>query len=82
IPEDREAYRRHEYWEERYARQACEETFDWFKGYGELRSLFASVIPNKAGRILMLGCGNSTLAEDMHADGYTSIDNVDFSAVV
>lgn len=30
----------------------------------------------------MLGCGNSTLSQDMYADGYTDIVNVDYSSVV
>ena len=30
----------------------------------------------------MLGCGNSTLSEEMYYDGYEDIVNVDFSRVV
>ena len=32
--------------------------------------------------ILMAGCGNSRLTEDMFEDGYTTITNVDVSRVV
>ena len=31
--------------------------------------------------ILMSGCGNSRLTEDMFEDGYTSITNIDISRV-
>ncbi|KAH9973559.1 S-adenosyl-L-methionine-dependent methyltransferase [Lactifluus volemus] len=30
----------------------------------------------------MLGCGNSTLSEDMYDDGYKNIVNIDYSPVV
>jgi 2-polyprenyl-3-methyl-5-hydroxy-6-metoxy-1,4-benzoquinol methylase len=62
--------------------QSKEETFDWFKGYAELKELLNKILPNKQDRILMLGCGNSALSEEMYADGYSSIDNVDFSETV
>ncbi|CAO3697304.1 unnamed protein product [Rhizopus stolonifer] len=31
---------------------------------------------------LMLGCGNSTLGEDMYLDGYKNITNIDYSKTV
>jgi len=34
----------------------------------------------KTARILMVGCGNSVLSEEMVADGYRSIINIDISA--
>ena len=37
---------------------------------------------NRSDRILILGCGNSSLSEDMYRDGYRNIVNIDFSAVV
>jgi len=40
------------------------------------------LIPQKDARILMLGCGNSTLSQDMYDDGYKNIVNIDYSSVV
>jgi len=57
-------------------------TFDWFKRYEDVAHLFRPVLPDKNARILMLGCGNSTLSEDMYDDGYKNITNIDFSPVV
>ena len=40
-------------------------TFDWFKKYEDVADILREAIPNKNARILMLGCGNSTLSEDV-----------------
>jgi hypothetical protein len=39
--------------------------FDWFKSYGDLAELLHELIPEMKSRILMLGCGNSKLSEDV-----------------
>ncbi|ORX49492.1 S-adenosyl-L-methionine-dependent methyltransferase [Hesseltinella vesiculosa] len=82
VPEDPTAYRTQEYWEERYKQEDLNTTFDWFKTYDELKVLFDQHIPNKDASILILGCGNSTLGEDMYRDGYKNITNIDYSKTV
>ena len=47
--------------------------------YDDLKQLLSELIPDRSVRILMLGCGNSTLSPSMHADGYTNIVNIDYS---
>ena len=42
-----------------------EGVFDWFKSFKEIESILNKLIPNKSSHILMLGCGNSTLSEDV-----------------
>ena len=59
-----------------------EESFDWFKKYDDLKAILAKHISDKSASIIMLGCGNSTLSEDMYNDGYKNILNVDFSETV
>jgi 2-polyprenyl-3-methyl-5-hydroxy-6-metoxy-1,4-benzoquinol methylase len=46
------------------------------------RPILSELIPNKESRILMLGCGNSTLSTDMFQAGYTNITNLDYSDVL
>jgi len=46
-------------------RRETETTFDWFKSYKDVAHLLRAVLPDKLVRILMLGCGNSTLSEDV-----------------
>ena len=40
-------------------------TYDWFKSYEDVAHLLRPVLPDKTARILILGCGNSTLSEDV-----------------
>ncbi|SPO24034.1 related to SEE1 - probable lysine methyltransferase [Ustilago trichophora] len=79
--ERNEQFSEKEYWEQRYADES-EADFDWFKKYDDLKELFEELIPCRKARILMLGCGNSTLSPDMHSAGYTSIINIDYSSTL
>jgi len=79
VAERNELYGSVDYWNERYRE---EDEFDWFKDYTQIRDLIAELIPNKDARILMLGCGNSSLSESMYNDGFQNIMNIDYSSVV
>lgn len=57
------------------------EPFDWYQRYSGISDKIAGQI-NKNDRVLMLGCGNSRITEEMYEDGYTSLVNVDISKVV
>ncbi|EST09228.1 hypothetical protein PSEUBRA_001182 [Kalmanozyma brasiliensis GHG001] len=77
--ERNEQFSEKEYWEQRYANET-ETDFDWFKTYEDLKSLFDELLPDREARILMLGCGNSTLSPSMHIAGYKRIINIDYSS--
>ncbi|KAJ2735349.1 hypothetical protein H4S06_006709 [Coemansia sp. BCRC 34490] len=81
LPTNNTEYGTKDYWQKRYAQEA-DSSFDWFKTYKDLHQLFSKYIAGKGARILMLGCGNSTLSEDMYSAGYQNIVNVDYSDVV
>ncbi|KAJ2713667.1 hypothetical protein H4R19_002134, partial [Coemansia spiralis] len=81
LPDTNDEYGTKAYWEQRYA-QEPDSSFDWFKRYADLKPLLDRHISSRAARILMLGCGNSTLSGDMYGDGYENIANVDYSDVV
>ena len=55
-----------------------EEEYDWFKGYREFRHLVAPHL-DPSSRILVLGCGNSSLSLDLCRDGFTRITSIDLS---
>ena len=57
------------------------EPFDWYQRYSGVRDLVNQYV-KREDLILMAGCGNSRMTEEMFEDGYTSITNVDISRVV
>lgn len=82
-------YGNQKYWDKRYANKPGE-TFDWLEDYNSLKSLLYDNIDNIRKRhgdpaynplILNLGCGNSTICENMYDDGFTNIVNIDISTV-
>ncbi|THH30107.1 hypothetical protein EUX98_g4084 [Antrodiella citrinella] len=77
LPETNEEYGTKEYWDQRYSQEAEDDSFDWFKTYSDITPILSELIPSKDARILMLGCGNSKLSEEMYDDGYKNIVNID-----
>ncbi|KAG5222700.1 methyltransferase protein [Salix suchowensis] len=55
------------------------ESFDWYQRYAFF-ALCSSAYPASS-RVLMVGCGNALMSEDMVDDGYENIMNVDISSV-
>ncbi|CAI7896406.1 unnamed protein product [Closterium sp. NIES-53] len=69
------------YWDARYEKEGPEKTFDWYQQYTALAPIF-DIYMDKASKVLMVGCGNAVLSEDMVQNGYQDIWNVDISSVV
>ncbi|KAI1791823.1 S-adenosyl-L-methionine-dependent methyltransferase [Ganoderma leucocontextum] len=82
LPRKNEEYGTKEYWDQRYTQESEETSFDWFKSYGDIADIIRELIPDKSSRVLMLGCGNSTLSQDMYDDGYKNIVNADYSGIL
>ncbi|KAL8275215.1 hypothetical protein Esti_000887 [Eimeria stiedai] len=53
--------------------------FDWFNKYAALKPILLDAGLLESSNILMLGCGTSTMSENMWDDGYKNITNIDFS---
>lgn len=66
-----------EYWERRYAEK--KDADEWLQTYTGVRQVLA---PLGKGDVLVLGCGNSLLGEEMALDGYRSVRNIDLSQTV
>ncbi|KAL3580093.1 hypothetical protein D5086_017928 [Populus alba] len=66
------------YWDARYVQEA--ESFDWYQHYSSLRPFVRRYIPTSS-RVLMVGCGNALMSENMVEDGYENITNIDISSV-
>ncbi|XP_047334304.1 EEF1A lysine methyltransferase 4 [Impatiens glandulifera] len=67
------------YWDARYRKESS--SFDWYQRYSALRPFLRKFLPSFSSRILMVGCGNAVMSEDMVKDGYEDIMNVDISSV-
>uniref|UniRef100_A0A1D1YQ75 Methyltransferase-like protein 13 n=1 Tax=Anthurium amnicola TaxID=1678845 RepID=A0A1D1YQ75_9ARAE len=68
------------YWDARYLEEGGA-SFDWYQLYSALRPLVRTFVPTSS-RVLMVGCGNAVMSEDMVKDGYEEIMNIDISSVV
>lgn len=66
------------YWDARYVQEGG--SFDWYQRYSALRPFVRKYIPTSS-RVLMVGCGNAVMSEDMVKDGYGEIMNIDISSV-
>jgi SAM-dependent methyltransferase len=66
------------YWEQRFA---IEDEYDWLLTFAHMeRQLVPLLHPDD--RILIVGCGNSTLSADLYDHGYHHITNIDYSPTV
>ncbi|XP_033894267.2 EEF1A lysine methyltransferase 4-like [Acipenser ruthenus] len=81
LPDSNSRYKDVDYWDERYKLwRLCgphEESFEWFGNFKHILELHV----RKQDGILVLCCGNSSMSSDMHSCGFTSITNIDYSAV-
>jgi 2-polyprenyl-3-methyl-5-hydroxy-6-metoxy-1,4-benzoquinol methylase len=67
------------YWEERYKSNE-DSTFDWLEDYETLKPIIEEFKLDKlSAKILVLGCGNSELSQNMYDDGNKNIYNIDIS---
>ncbi|OMJ67947.1 hypothetical protein SteCoe_34760 [Stentor coeruleus] len=69
-----------EYWKKLYEEQQGK-TYDWLEGYKTLKPIIKTLI-NPTSKILILGCGNAELSEEMYLDGFHNIENIDISEAV
>ena len=84
-------YGSQKYWNERYESETFVPVgktereivpYDWYADYKALKGTLHTYLKEKrSDRILMAGCGTSTLSEALWADGWMSVTNVDYSEV-
>ncbi|KAG1371407.1 calmodulin-binding transcription activator 1 [Cocos nucifera] len=73
------AYGEPAYWDQRYRQDPG--PFDWYQKYETLAPVLDLYL-RRSHRLLVVGCGNSKLGENMIADGYQDVVNIDISSVV
>lgn len=72
-----EEYSNFDYWDNRF--KQARGLFDWYADYSQIKQIMDNMGLSKSDRILMVGCGNSKLSEQMYDDGFTNIVNTDIS---
>jgi hypothetical protein len=82
MPSSNTAFSSKSYWDERYASEKPDQTFEWLHPYSFYKQVLTQLIPTKKSHILHLGIGNSRMAIDMHDDGYSHHSCLDYSEVV
>lgn len=55
--------------------------FDWYGRFGHFKIELTRFL-KRGDNVLVIGCGNSRLTEELYASEYTSIANIDFSDTV
>ncbi|OMJ80960.1 hypothetical protein SteCoe_18667 [Stentor coeruleus] len=70
-----------EYWESRYSSENT--SYDWLLPFSQLRNIILPRLhDNTQSEILIVGCGNSRIGEELYRDGFHNITNIDYSAAV
>lgn len=73
------SYSKKEFWNDRF--QNTSGNFDWYAEWDQLKQFYKPLI-TEASKILMVGCGNSKMSNQMFNEGYKEITNIDISDVV
>lgn len=89
LPAKNADYGSKDYWNKRFEEETA---YDWLCDYSLFKSFFNELVPEKSARFVLctfhntvecrivhVGCGTSKLSQQMQADGFTDITNVDYS---
>lgn len=71
-----------DYWNERFNNLGKDNIYDYIASLDMLNQIFSKLELNCNSNILIVGCGNSPLSEELYDLGYHKITNIDFSDVV
>ncbi|XP_006277644.1 eEF1A lysine and N-terminal methyltransferase [Alligator mississippiensis] len=79
LPKSTKEFGSAQYWE-RFFQQRGEKAFEWYGTYLELCGVLHKYIKPRD-KVLVVGCGNSELSEQMYDVGYEDLMNIDISEV-
>ncbi|XP_056133670.1 eEF1A lysine and N-terminal methyltransferase [Lampris incognitus] len=80
LPRTTEEFSSAEYWE-RFFKKRGEKAFEWYGDYNKLCGVLHKYIKLQD-KVLVIGCGNSELSEQMYDVGYKYLTNIDISNTV
>lgn len=79
LPRSHEQFQLKQYWDKFFTRR--DSPFEWYGEYTDLCHVIHRYV-KPGNKILVVGCGNSKLSEQLYDVGYQSIDNIDISEIV
>ena len=92
LPKTVDEFRSQAYWDEHFRRYEegaeggeAAAAFEWYGEWRDLSALASSAVSGKWDKrapVLIAGCGNSRIGEEMALDGFDSVTAVDYSGVV
>ncbi|XP_068176000.1 eEF1A lysine and N-terminal methyltransferase isoform X2 [Antennarius striatus] len=80
LPRTTEEFSSAEYWE-KFFKKRGEKGFEWYGDYNKLCGVLHKYIKIQH-KVLVVGCGNSTLSEQLYDVGYKHLTNIDISETV
>ncbi|KAI3368963.1 hypothetical protein L3Q82_025928, partial [Scortum barcoo] len=80
LPRTADEFSSAEYWE-RFFKRRGEKAFEWYGDYNKLCGVLHKYIKVQD-KVLVVGCGNSELSEQMYDVGYKHLTNIDISETV
>ncbi|XP_047469133.1 eEF1A lysine and N-terminal methyltransferase-like [Penaeus chinensis] len=80
LPKTHKDFSSKQYWNTFFAKRGAK-AFEWYGEYAELCGLLHKYIRPKD-KILVAGCGNSTISADLYRVGYKDMVNADISEIV
>ncbi|KAM6963220.1 eEF1A lysine and N-terminal methyltransferase [Aplochiton taeniatus] len=80
LPRTADEFSSAEYWE-RFFRKRGEKAFEWYGDYTKLCGVLHKYIKPRD-KVLVVGCGNSELSEQLYDVGYKHLTNIDISETV
>ncbi|XP_041863023.1 eEF1A lysine and N-terminal methyltransferase isoform X2 [Melanotaenia boesemani] len=80
LPRTAEEFSSAEYWE-KFFKKRGERAFEWYGDYNKLCGVLHKYIKLQD-KVLVVGCGNSELSEQLYDVGYKQLTNIDISETV
>lgn len=80
LPKTSSEFASEDYWNEFFQKRG-KTPFEWYGEFWQLAGTICNYI-KKTDKLLIIGCGNSSLSADLYDNGYTSSVSIDISDVV
>ncbi|GBG27793.1 Methyltransferase-like protein 13 [Hondaea fermentalgiana] len=90
LPQTHQQFATRTYWDQFFnklrEKDGRDGAFEWYGAWsdfaGQVERMPSKAASRDATDVLVVGCGNSTLSEDMYASGFRKVTSIDFSEVV